>query len=112
MSEEELEISVEAEVQSILERYHVAVEINEEASCGNEVVLVCQATHRGDDIVVAALTLHLPTVSDNDLDALADDDAQAQCISLAIIAMAKLLLIQEQTRPEFNPFGAGNCAEA
>lgn len=108
---EEIEINVEAEIQQVLERYQVAVEINEEASCGNEIVLVCQATHRDDDEVVAALTLHLPINSGTDFDAATDEDAQSQYISLAIVAMAKLLMIQEQTRPEFNPF-SGNVAEA
>ena len=111
MSEDDFEISIEAELQNVLDRYQVVVEVHEEASCDNEIVLVCQASHKGDDDVIAALTLHLPVNSNADKAMAVGDDAQSQYISLAIVAMAKLLLIQEQTRPEFNPF-TGECAEA
>jgi len=109
---DDLEITVEAEIQQVLERYQVAVDIHEEAALGNEMVLVCQATHKNDDSVLAAITLHLPAHSDHDLRLMTEAETQSQCVSLAVVAMAKLLLIQEQTRPEFNPFGSGTLAEA
>jgi len=110
--DKEIEISVEEEIRDVLARYQIVVELEEEASCGTEVVLVCEATHHDDDTVLAAMTLHLPVSSSEDHRALTKEDNQSQYISLAIVAMAKLLLIQEQIRPEFNPFGSVQCAEA
>ena len=109
---DDLELAVEEEIQQVLDRYQVAVEVHEDAAMGNEMVLVCQATHKGDDVILASLSMHLPVNSKSDLLTLVGEEAQAQCISLAVVAMAKLLIIQEQSRPEFNPFGLGRCAEA
>lgn len=108
--DEMFEVSVEEEIQTILSRYRVAVEI-EEASAGEEIILECHATLPGEDEVLASLTFHLPAISHSDMGDVSHEDSQSKCISLAVIAMAKLLQIQEQTRPEFN-FFSGNCAEA
>lgn len=110
--EKQLELEVEAEIESVLSRYSVAVELHDDDT-SEEVALCCRAMRRGsDEDVLAHMVIQLPVLSRKDERVLLSSDAQNQCVSLAIVAMAKLLLIQEQTRPEFNPFGVGDIVEA
>ena len=122
MPDEELELQVEAEVQGVLERYSVSVELypgETEAPDDPEAPedespttsFVCYAKDKSGEIV-ATMALHLPlNVSDMGRVMDLSEEAQSQCVSLAVVAMAKLLLLQEQSRPDFNPF-AGDVAEA
>lgn len=131
--ENELEMEVEEEVKGVLGRYSVSVELfpglpdpddtteaesspdpeDDDTSEGEPAItsFVCHAKDSGGE-VVATLAMHLP-LNVNGQGRILDipEDTQSQCISLAIVAMAKLLLLQEQSRPDFNPF-VGEVAEA
>ena len=111
--EKQLELEVEAEIEDILSRYSVAIELHDEDT-SDEVALCCRAFRRGgdEDEVLAHMIIQLPVLSRRDEQVLLTTDVQHQFVSLAVVAMAKLLLIQEQTRPEFNPFNGGTVVEA
>lgn len=102
-NDKQLELEVEAEIEMVLARYAVSVELHDEDT-SDEVALCCSATRKGKDDVLAHLTIQLPVLSRADENVMLTTEAQHQFISLAVVAMAKLLLIQEQTRPEFSPY--------
>jgi hypothetical protein len=106
--DDQFELSVEEEVQGILTRYQVTVDISEGPSDG-EASLECHATRPGEDEKLASLALYLPTLGANDLGLGLNDEVQAKLISLAVVAMAKMLQIQEQSGASFF---SKDCAEA
>lgn len=102
--DKQLELEVEAEIEMVLSRYAVSVELHDEDT-REEVALCCSAARKGmEDDVLAHMTIQLPVLSRTDEKVLLTTEAQHQFVSLAVVAMAKLLLIQEQTRPEFSPY--------
>jgi len=104
-----MQISVEEEIQEILTRYVVTVEMDLAATEEHEVFLTCQASRKTSEDVLLALTMRIAAKDKADLDLLETDDVQAKYISLAVVAVAKMIQIQEES---LTGLFSGDVAEA